>query len=130
MPGALLESTEFPNDSGVYAYILGQAIKPSCFIGGSYYAEYSLANFKRLSREIKNRIDCELAAIHISNKTVSYMASKASQRVETMFRPNNDAIERVRKMESDGVPVFNMQDTESFEQVYSYIEETIWEEVE
>lgn len=127
-PGALIDSQEFPNDCGVYAGLLSHAIRPSCFIGGSLFAEYGAEDIERLDGDVRNRLDCGLAAIHISNKALSYFSSVQNHAIETINCPQSEAVEMAKALMERGLPVFNTADGELFETIYQNMQKMIWEE--
>lgn len=81
VPGGLIDTPKYPNESGVYAYLLSQVIKPDYTILTSLYSQAGEADFKVLFEEIEKRFGFEAGCLHMSNK---YLAVQESEYIHSM----------------------------------------------
>ena len=128
IPGALIETPDYPNDCGIFAHIISSAIKPSAIIAGSLYARYTENTMLQMHNEFLTRFGCELSALHISNKTLVHNSSVQKRKLESLYRPYDDVINIVNQMTSEGLRVFNINDLALCESVYQQLLQDIWED--
>lgn len=94
IPGGMIDMPEFPNESGVFAYILSQILKPDYTIGCSLYSEASEKDYEKLTNEINQRFGYPVDCIHISNKEISISSSEQKHKMEFIYQPIEKVISR------------------------------------
>lgn len=117
IPGGMLDTPDFPNECGVYAYILSRVLQPDYFIGCSLLGKARRKEIQFINEEIERRFGYPIDCIHLSNKSVSTESSLQKHKMEFIYYPVEKTYEEIPKMQGE-VPVYHLLEKEHLEQMY------------
>lgn len=90
VPGGLIETPRFPNESGVFAYLLTRAVQADYAIGTALYGTYTQDALEQISEEINKRFGFQLDCVHISNKMLHLSSSLQKGKMEFLYLPYDE----------------------------------------
>lgn len=120
VPGGLIDTPKYPNESGVYAYILSQVIKPDYTILTSLYSKAGETDFKVLLEEIEKRFGFEAGCVHMSNKYLAVQESEQIRSMEFGHMPIDQVFKETLEFDAD-VPKYCFFDESQLEKAYQDI---------
>lgn len=87
IPGGLIDTPLFPNESGVPAYIITRAIQADYVIGTILYGEYETEALFQINEEIDKRFGFRMNCVHVSNKMLHLSSSLQKMSMEFLYMP-------------------------------------------
>lgn len=120
IPGGLIDTPQYPNESGIFAYLMSQVAKPDYMIATSLYTKAVYKDFLPLLEEIDRRFTFETDCIHISNKYLDSETSEQILKMEFGFVPLKKAL-ALTPVSDDGKPRFCLLDEAQMEMLYEDI---------
>lgn len=120
VPGGLINTPQFPNESGVYAYILSQVLKPDYTIITSLFSQAQEADFKILLEEIEKRFGFGVDCMHMSNMYLEEQESKQKNVMEFGYVPVNKIYSKTPSINGD-FSEYCLLDEEQMEKAYQNI---------
>lgn len=98
VPGGLIDTPFFPNESGVFAYILTRAIQPDYVIGTALHGRFEECMITQISEEIDKRFGFCLNCVHVSNKMLHMSSSLQKMEMEFLYAPIFEMNEDIQKL--------------------------------
>lgn len=92
IPGGLIETPDFPNESGTFAYIITRAVQADYVIGTTLYGNYTDDSMLKISEEIERRFGFCLNCLHVSNKMLHITSSMHKQEMQYIYMPLDGVI--------------------------------------
>lgn len=126
VPGGMIDTPDFPNECGVYAYLLSRVLKPDYFICCSLYASFLQEHMRKMSCEMEARYGYPIHCVHFSNKAVSTSASLQKHKMEFIHQPLSSVKENLL-LEQGKIPFYQLLDKGDLEQMYQQMIEYLSE---
>ena len=121
-PGAAIPIQElYPNESGVFAYIMSQTVRPDFSLVCMPFSDPTTEALQVVDKELCARFGIGLNAVHLSNRMIHAEQARHTGKEQSIYVTSQQAIQKAKGLREQSLPVFSALIEEEKEGLYRFI---------